>query len=77
MKLTAEWQITIPQRVREHLSLAADDDVNFIIEGDEVVLRKNPDADNLFHAHVREKMRGKAQTGLTTDEIMLLTRGDA
>jgi bifunctional DNA-binding transcriptional regulator/antitoxin component of YhaV-PrlF toxin-antitoxin module len=29
MKLTTEWQVTIPQKIREHLSLAANGDVGF------------------------------------------------
>jgi AbrB family looped-hinge helix DNA binding protein len=76
MKLTTEWQVTIPQKIREHLSLVANDDVGFIINGEEVILRKNPDANNCFQVHVNKKMRGKGRIKLTTDEIMRLTRGD-
>jgi len=75
MKLTTKGQVTIPLKVREHLSLAAHDDVDFVIKDGEVVLIKNPDACNRFQNHINNKMRGKGRIKMTTDEIMQFTRG--
>ena len=75
MKLTTKGQVTIPQKIREYLSLAAHDDVDFVIKNGEVVLIKKPDASNHFQFHVNNRMRGKGRIKMTTDEIMRLTRG--
>ena len=75
MKLTTKGQVTIPQKIREHLSLAAHDDVDFVIKDGEVVLIKNPDNCNRFQLHVNNKMRDKGRIKMTTDDIMRLTRG--
>ena len=76
MKLTTKGQVTIPQKVRKHLSLSAHDDIDFVIKGEEVVLIKNPDSRNHFKDHVNNKMRGKGRIKMTTDEIIQLTRGE-
>ena len=75
MKLTVKGQVTIPQKVREHLSLAVHDDVDFVIKDGEVVLVKKTDVCDRFQLHVDNKMRGKGRIKMTTDEIMRLTRG--
>ena len=76
MKLTTKGQVTIPLKIREHLSLAPYDDVDFVIKDGEVVLKKNPDSRNGFQHHINDKMRGKGRIKMTTDEIMRLTRGE-
>jgi AbrB family looped-hinge helix DNA binding protein len=46
--LTSKGQITLPKAVREHLDLAAGDEVDFMIDGDGVVrlaARRRPAAD--------------------------------
>ena len=74
MRLTSKGQVTIPKKIREHLSIAVHDDVDFIIKDGEIVLKKT-DACNSFQLHVNNKMRGKGRISMTTDEIMQLTRG--
>ena len=76
MKLTIKGQVTIPKEVREHLSIVAHDDIDFVIKGGEVVLVKKPDPYNRIQYHIDNKMRGKGQIKMTTDEIMRLTRGE-
>ena len=75
MKLTTKGQVTIPRKIRDHLSLDAHDDVDFVIKDGDVVLIKNPDACSRFQLHVNDNMRGKGRIKMTTDEIMRLTRG--
>ena len=76
MKLTIKGQVTIPKTVREYLSITAHDDIGFVIKGGEVVLVKNTDQCNHIQYHINNKMRGKGQITMTTDEIMRLTRGE-
>ena len=76
MKLTVKGQITIPRKIREHLSISAHDDVDFVIKDEEVILIKTPYTSRHFQHHVNDKMRGKGQIKMTTDEIMRLTRGE-
>ena len=75
MKLTVKGQVTIPQKIREHLSLAVHDDVDFVIKDGEVILMKKTNSCSHFQHHV-DKMRGKGRIKMTTDEIMRLTRGE-
>jgi AbrB family looped-hinge helix DNA binding protein len=75
VKITTKGQVTIPQHVREKLGLLPNTDVEFEIRGDAVLLRKARGSRRRGRALV-DHMRGRADTGLTTDEIMALTRGD-
>jgi bifunctional DNA-binding transcriptional regulator/antitoxin component of YhaV-PrlF toxin-antitoxin module len=74
MKLTAGGQARIPMNVREHLSLNALDEIDFVIRDKDVILIKKIDTRKLFQKHM-ENMRGKGRIKMTTDEIMRLTRG--
>jgi len=76
MKLTTKGQVTIPRKVREHLSISFHDDIDFVIKGEEVILIKNSESRNHFQDHIKNRMRGKSRIKMTTDEIMLLTRGE-
>lgn len=74
MKITTKGQVTIPVAIREKLGLMPDTEVEFSISGDEVVLRK-ADQPGRRGARLVERLRGRATRGLSTDEIMKLTRG--
>ena len=73
--LTVKGQVTIPKPVRDKLGLKPGDEVAFdLAPGDLVVIRK---------ARARKakpsrfaKLIGRADAGLTTDQIMALTRGE-
>ena len=79
VRITSKGQVTIPQRIRDRYGLLPDTDVEFVEVDGEVVIRRltgaeragaKPDrADRLI-----EQMRGTAQAGMTTDEVMELTR---
>lgn len=75
MKITCKGQVTIPQAVRERHGLLPGTEVRFVEEGDAVRLVKAEGALLRGRALV-ERMRGRATTRLSTDDIMALTRGD-
>ena len=74
MRITSKGQVTIPQHIRERYGFMPETEVDFV-ERDgmvvlETVLGRRPDAADNFVA----SLRGSARSGLTTDEIMRLTR---
>ncbi len=74
MRLTSKGQVTIPQAIRERLGLLPNTEVEFEIDGDAVRVRKARQSRARGRGIVAH-LRGRATTGLTTDEIMALTRG--
>lgn len=72
MRVTSKGQVTIPQAIREKLGIAPYSEVDFIVEGNKVVLvKKEGDEISPF-----KRLRGIATVKMRTDEIMALTRGD-
>lgn len=74
MRLTSKGQVTIPQHIREKLGLRPGIQVEFDIVGDSVRIRKAKKQD--IGRRLVEHMRGRATSGLTTDQIMAMTRGE-
>ncbi len=84
MRVTSKGQVTIPKAVRDKLGIAPGTDVGFSEEGALIVLK--PDevvegesrgaklARQLIELGNRARREGWA-SGLTTDEIMEMTRG--
>ncbi len=75
MKITTKGQVTIPQHIRERLGLLPNTEVEFEIRDDAVLLRKARGSRRRGRALVT-RVRGRADTGLTPDEIRALTRGE-
>lgn len=75
MRITSKGQVTIPQAIREQLGLLPHAEVEFDIVGDSVRIRKKRGRTSRGDAVVAG-LRGTASPRLTTDEIMLLTRGE-
>jgi len=74
MKITIKGQVTIPQEIRERHGFLPGTEVHFVDDGNEVRLVKAaeiPRRGPRLIAH----LRGRADTRMTTDEIMALTRG--
>ncbi len=76
MKITSKGQVTIPQEVRERHGLLPGTEVEFVDDGKEVRLVKAVEERRRGRTLVA-RMRGRAETRLSTEEIMALTRGDA
>ena len=72
-KMTTKGQVTIPKRLREHLGLKPGSNIDFELAEDGRVFLKT-------HQQVTEsrfaRLRGSAKLGMTTDELMALTRGE-
>ncbi len=75
MKITAKGQITIPVDIRRKMKLLPDTEVDLVISGHQVVLRKSPGR-RRRGSRVVSTMRGRATKKMSTDQIMALTRGD-
>ncbi len=79
MRITSKGQVTIPKEIREKLGLLPHTEVDFVLEGNSVRLvkaagRKGETRGERLVRLLREA-RGKG-IGMTTDEIMALTRGE-
>lgn len=74
MKITSKGQVTIPQEIRERYGFLPGTEVHFQDQGDHVRLVKRSDTPRRG-ARIVAHMRGRADTRLTTNEIMALTRG--
>jgi len=75
MRITTKGQVTIPQGIRERYGLLPHTEVEFVEEEGTVVLRKAEGGNRQAREWVR-RYRGTADAGLTSDEIMRLTRGE-
>ena len=78
MKITSKGQVTIPQEIRDRLGLLPNTEVEFEVVDDWVRVRKAATEGGVGARGraVLAALRGTATGGLTTDEIMALTRGD-
>jgi antitoxin PrlF len=74
MRVTEKGQVTIPKEIRDALGIDAGTEVEFERSGDTVVVRKASGAPTRGRQLV-ERLRGRGDVGMTTDEIMALTRG--
>lgn len=77
MRITSKGQVTIPQAIRERAGFLPGTELEFTIDDDGVVrvLRRRKQPDNPALAAAIARLRGKADTGMTTESIMALTRG--
>jgi AbrB family looped-hinge helix DNA binding protein len=76
VRITSKGQVTIPQRMREELGLLPNCEVEFEVVGDSVRVRKARASRRRGDAIV-ERLRGSAgRSGMSTDEIIALTRGE-
>jgi len=73
--VTRKGQVTIPKPVRDRLGINPGSKVDFEVgEDGRAYLRRA--GRPVVKPSRFEQMRGTATSGLTTDEIMALTRGD-
>ena len=75
MKITSNGQVTIPQRLRLKFGLLPGTEVVFEEGADCVTIRPKMNKRAQIEERVRS-VRGVADSGLSTDELMRLTRGE-
>jgi AbrB family looped-hinge helix DNA binding protein len=74
-RLTSKGQVTIPIEVREKLGLTTGTLVEIDVRGDTAVIRKQAEGQDRGRRIV-SALRGRLDVGMSTDEIMALTRGE-
>jgi AbrB family looped-hinge helix DNA binding protein len=78
MRITSKGQVTIPQEIRELLSLLPNTEVDFVIDGQAVrIVKAKAKGNRTRGKDVVTRLRGRAKTAMTTDEILALTRKGA
>jgi AbrB family looped-hinge helix DNA binding protein len=75
MRITSKGQVTIPIEIREQLGLLPHTEVRFEVEGNAVRLVREVSPGGRGRKLV-DRMRGRATSGMSTEEIMALTRGE-
>ena len=75
MRVTSKGQVTIPIEVRQKAGLLPNTEVEFVVKGNTVIVKKAGKAPRRGR-RLLAIMRGKATKRLSTDEIMALTRGN-
>ena len=74
MRITSKGQITIPIQIRKQLGWLPNTEVAFQVDRDAVRITKTKIQRERGRSIVAH-LRGRGTTGMTTDEIMALTRG--
>ena len=77
MRITVKGQVTIPIDIRERLGMLPYSEVEFDIVGDSVRIRKKKGTKTRGRRLIEHMRRApKPMPGMTTDEIMAMTRGE-
>ena len=75
MKINSRGQVTIPAELRRRYGLVEGNELEIVGEGDSLRIIPHGDSESRGSRTVR-RMRNKATTTMTTDEILELTRGE-
>jgi AbrB family looped-hinge helix DNA binding protein len=75
MRVTEKGQVTIPKALRDALGIRAGTEVEFERRRDVIVVRKAKTATSRGE-ELAQRLRGRGDVAMTTDEIMALTRAE-
>lgn len=75
MNITSKGQVTIPQRIRNRFGLKPGTAVEFVAEGNRVIIQRRKKGKSTVDAWLAEAT-GFLRTDKSTDELMQLTRGE-
>jgi AbrB family looped-hinge helix DNA binding protein len=75
-RVTSKGQVTIPKAVRDRLRIKPGTAVDFELAADGRVFIVKTGRKPFARGSVFARLRGSAGPGMTTDEIMALTRGE-
>jgi len=73
MQVTTKGQVTIPKDLRDALGIGAGSEVEFERHEDTLILRKAANAPGRGR-RLAQRLAGRGDVAMTTDEIMALTR---
>jgi AbrB family looped-hinge helix DNA binding protein len=77
MHITQKGQVTIPLALRETMGFLPNTEVEYYVdENNRLYLEKKSDGRGKKGASLICRMKGKATTSLSTDQILALTRGE-
>ncbi|MBI2799421.1 MAG: AbrB/MazE/SpoVT family DNA-binding domain-containing protein [Gammaproteobacteria bacterium] len=77
MRITSKGQVTIPVEIRERLGLLPNCEVEFVVEGSALRLRKVRGGRASGRGRsIVQHLKGKATSSMTTKQIMALTRAE-
>jgi AbrB family looped-hinge helix DNA binding protein len=75
MKITSKGQVTIPIEIRERLGLLPNTEVEFRLQGNTARLVKiSASRSHRRGTEIIDRLQGKANVKMTTDQILALTR---
>lgn len=74
MRVTEKGQVTIPKELRDELGIDAGSEVEFARKNDTIVIRKATGKPTRGR-RLADRLRGRGDVAMTTDQIMALTRG--
>lgn len=74
MRITSKGQVTIPIEIRQRLGLLPGTEVHFEVEGNAVRIVREESSTRSRGQRLLKHMRGRATSGMSTEEIMALTR---
>ena len=75
MRVTSKGQVTIPRRIRERHGLMPNTEVEFVERDGHVIVQPATGAKPDRAERLIERLKGAAGPGMTTDEVLELTRG--
>ena len=77
MRITSKGQVTIPSELREQLGFLPSTEVRFEVDGEVLRLVRIPAGKGPTRGqHALARLKGRATIGLSTEEILALTRGE-
>jgi AbrB family looped-hinge helix DNA binding protein len=76
MRITSKGQVTIPIEIRERMGFLPNTEVRFEVEGSAVRIIRDEKAGGRGQ-RLLERMRGRATSGMSTEELMALTRSES
>jgi AbrB family looped-hinge helix DNA binding protein len=74
MRITSKGQVTIPIAIRQRVGLLPHTEVRFEVEGDAVRILREETATGGRGERLVRRLRGRATSGMSTEQIMALTR---
>ena len=74
MRITSKGQVTIPIEYRKTLGFSPLTEIEFIVDGKGLRIRKSKKDRDRIRSGIQKAM-GTANTGMTTEQILSLTRG--